>query len=65
MNIKIYFYVFFVMLSAYTLTGVNFDKLMKKNKVWEARILVVSLSIIMGYIVTNFIFDFFSLSKIL
>lgn len=65
MNLKIYFYVFFVMLSAYTLTGVNFDKWMKKNKIWEARILVIILSLIIGYLLTNFIFDFFSLTKII
>lgn len=65
MNYKIYFYVFFVLLSAFSLTGVNFDKWMKSNRVWEARILVVILSLIMGYLVTNFLFDFFSLSKII
>lgn len=65
MSLKIYFYVFFVMLSAYTLTGVNFDSWMKKNKIWEARILVIILSLIMGYLLTNFVFDFFTLTKII
>lgn len=65
MNIKIYFYVFFVMLSAYTLTGINFDAIMKRNKVIEARLFVVILSLIMGYLLTNFVFDFFSLTKII
>lgn len=65
MNLKLYLYVFFVMLSAYTLTGVNFDQIMKKNKIWEARIIVIILSMIMGYLLTNFIYDFFSLSKII
>lgn len=65
MNIKVYFYVFFVMLSAYALTGVNFDKWMKKNKIWEAKILVITISLIMGYLLTNFIFDFFSISKLI
>ena len=65
MDVKLYFYVFFVMLSAYTLTGINFAVIMKKNKIWEARILVLILSIIMGYLLTNFVFDFFSLSKII
>lgn len=65
MNLKLYLYVSFVMLSAYTLTGVNFDQIMKKNKIWEARIIVIILSMIMGYLLTNFIYDFFSLSKII
>ncbi len=64
MDVKIYFYVFFVMLSAYTLTGINFDAIMKKNKIIEARLLVVILSFIMGYLLANFVFDFLSLTKI-
>ncbi len=53
------------MLSAYTLTGINFDAIMKRNKVIEARLFVVILSLIMGYLLTNFVFDFFSLTKII
>ncbi len=65
MNIKVYFYVFFVMLSAYALTGVNFDKIIKRNKIWETRILVMTLSMIMGYLLTNFIYDFLDICRIL
>ncbi|MCI8574921.1 MAG: DUF1146 domain-containing protein [Bacilli bacterium] len=53
------------MLSAYALTGVNFDKWMKTNKIWESRILVMVLSIIMGYLLTNFTFDFLNSCRIL
>lgn len=64
-NIKVYFYVFFVMLSAYTLTGINFDSILKKNKIWEARFLVIILSLIMGYLLTNFVYDFLNACRIL
>ncbi len=64
-NIKVYLYVFFVMLCAYSLTGVNFDKWMKKNKIWEARILVIILSIVMGYLLTNFTLDFLNTCRII
>ncbi|MBE6159213.1 MAG: DUF1146 domain-containing protein [Firmicutes bacterium] len=60
MQFKIYIYVISVMLSAYTLTGVNFDSIIKKNKRIEARLLVILLSFIMGYLITNFIVDFTS-----
>ena len=60
MHYKIYIYVISVMLSAYTLTGVNFEKIIKRNKNIEARILVILLSFIMGYLLTNFIVDFTS-----
>lgn len=58
MNYKLYVYIFFSMLSAFALSGVNFNKILKENKYWEARILVVLLSLVMGYIVTNFIYEF-------
>ena len=60
MHYKIYIYVISVMLSTYTLTGINFDKIIKKNKNIEARFLVILLSFIMGYLITNFIVDFAS-----
>lgn len=58
MNYKLYVYIFFSMLSAFALSGVNFNKILKENRYWEARILVVLLSLVMGYIVTNFIYEF-------
>ena len=60
MHYKIYIYVISVMLSTYTLTGINFDGIIKKNKTIEARLLVILLSFIMGYLITNFIVDFAS-----
>ena len=61
MQFKIYIYVISVLLSTYALTGVNFDKVIKRNKAIEARILVLLLSFIMGYLLTNFIVDFINL----
>ena len=60
MHYKIYIYVISVLLSTYILSGVNFDKIMKSNKNIEARLLVITLSFIMGYLLTNFITDFIS-----
>ena len=64
MPYKIYLYVIFVMLSTYALSGINFDKIMKKNKPIEARILVIIFSFIIGYLLTNFVTDFLSITKI-
>ena len=58
MDIKIYIYVITLLLSAYALSGINFDAFIKKNKVLEARILVILMSIACSYLVTNFITDF-------
>lgn len=58
MNYKIYFYIFFSCAAAFALSGINFDKIIKKNRIWETRILVLLLSLVLGYITSNFIFEF-------
>lgn len=65
MNYKTYIYVISVLLSAFALSGINYDSFIKKNKVLEARILVILLSIALGYLITNFITDFVSVSSLL
>lgn len=65
MNIKLYIYIITTLLSVYTLTGINFGLFWKKGKVIEARIFVIMLSLVMSYLLTNFIVDFFASSKIL
>ena len=65
MNVKAYIYVISVFLSAYALSGINYDGFIKKNKAIEARVLVVLLSIALGYLITNFITDFISVSSLL
>ena len=58
MNYKIYLYIFFSMLAAFALSGIKYEKFIKKNRVWETRILVLLLSLTIGYLVTNFILEF-------
>jgi len=47
------------------MSGINFDAFIRKNKVLEARVLVILLSICCSYLVTNFITDFLSASTII
>lgn len=65
MNYKTYIYVITLFMSIYALSGINFDGFIKKNKVIEARLLVILLSIATSYLVTNFITDFISVSSII
>ena len=65
MNYKAYIYVISVLLSAYALSSVNYDGFIKKNKAIEARVLVILLSIALGYLITNFITDFIAVSSLL
>lgn len=60
MDIKIYLYVFFTMMSVFILNGVNFNGIMKKGKEIEAKLLVLVLSFALSYLLTNFVLDFIS-----
>lgn len=60
MDIKVYLYVFFVLMGVFVFNGVNFGAFMKKGKVIEARLLVISLSFALSYLLTNFVIDFIS-----
>ena len=64
MNYKAYLYVINVLLATYGLSGINFDKIMKSNHQIEARVIVILLSFIVGYLITNFIVDFLAVSKV-
>ena len=63
MSFKMILYVINVFLATYILSGINFDKIMKRNKVIEARILVLVLSFMASYLLTNFIVDFISFAN--
>ena len=65
MNSKVYIYMVTTLLSAYTLTGINFNKFWNSKKSIEAKIFVILLSLMMSYLLTNFITDFITSSKIL
>ena len=65
MNYKLILYIITVLLSTYTLSSINFNNFFKKDKRVEARIFVLLLSFIMGYLLTNFIDDFIEVSSIL
>ena len=65
MNIKVCLYILTTLLSVYTLTGINFNKIWKKEREVEAKLFIIVLSLIMSYLLTNFVIDFFSSSKIL
>jgi len=57
-------YVFNIMLCIFSLSGINFEKLIKRDRIWETRILVIVLALVLAYLLTNFVFDFLSVSKL-
>lgn len=62
MNYKIYLYALFVFVSIFIFSGVNFEHIMKKDKVIEAKLLVMCLSCSLAYLLTNFVIDFLNLA---
>jgi len=64
MDYKVYLYVISLVFSIYVLNGIHFEKIMKTNKVFEAKALLITLAMIMSYLLTGFIIDFIEVSKI-
>jgi len=62
---KIAIYIISAMVSLFAVSGINFDKIIKSNHIWEARILVIIISIALGYFVANFIIEFLQYSQII
>ena len=62
--IKTIVYIISVMLSCFVMTGINYNNFFKKNHVWEARLFIVIISLIMGYLLAEFIINFANASII-
>ena len=60
MDYKIYIYVICIFISAYALSGINFNNVFRKNRVIEARLLVLLLSLALGYLVGSLVISFIS-----
>ena len=56
--IKVFIYFFTLPFSMWLLDSIDMSKIFKKNKIKEAQLFFITLSIIMSYILTSFIFDF-------
>lgn len=65
MSIKAILYILSVPCSLYALQSINFDKFLKTNKVVQARILVLILSLCISYLAVNFLYDFFVNTKVM
>ncbi|MBO4600844.1 MAG: DUF1146 domain-containing protein [Bacilli bacterium] len=65
MNYKTYIYIISVLLSTFAISGINFNNFFKKNKVVEAKILVILFCIALGFLVGTFVITFMECSKII
>ena len=64
MSAKYFIYILVGILVIWSFDSLNINSLFKKNRVLQARVLYFMLSLSMTYLVTNFIWDFFTVSKI-
>ena len=64
MNVKLLLYIFVIPFVMYALDGVNINSIFKKNKITQARILYIMIIFALSYLLVNFIFDFYDVSKI-
>ena len=58
-------YIICSFIAAFAISGINFNGLFKKNKVLESRVFVIIISLSLGYILANFIFDFINITSII
>jgi len=61
--LKALIYILVTIVTIWALNGVNFEKFIKKNKIYEARVLYLLVSMSISYLVVNFLYDFFMYSK--
>ena len=64
MSAKYFIYILVGILVIWSFDSLNITSLFKKNRVPQARVLYFMLALSMTYLVTNFIWDFFTVSKI-
>lgn len=58
-------YIICSFISAFAISGINFNGLFKKDKIIEARVFVIIISLVLGYLLANFILDFINITSII
>lgn len=65
MNIKLILYILIVPLSMWVTSSLNIERYFKKGNINQIRIFYVMLSLILSYLIVNFLYDFYEVSKII
>ena len=59
MNIKIILYIIFIPLVIWSMDGLNLNKIIKQSRIAQAKIIYLILSLIVSYLLVNFLYDFY------
>ncbi len=57
MTVKLCLYAFSFLVSVFIVSGLNINGIFKKNRIWEARVFIVTFIIIISYILQSFLYD--------
>lgn len=63
MSAKVILYIIVAVLVIWALEAVNINSIFKKNRVMQARVIYLLIALAIIYPVTNFLWDFFLLTK--
>lgn len=55
--IRLFIYALSLIISTFAVSGINFEHIIKKNHIWEARILSMLLVLGLTYLLANLILD--------
>lgn len=58
MTLKLILYTVFLVLSIFIFSAINFDGILRKGKVVEAKLMVLAFSFALSYLLTQFVLDF-------
>lgn len=65
MTPKLFLYIFITLVVVWTMDGLNINFIFKKNRVVQARVFYLLVTLSLSYLVTNFVYDFFLSSQFL
>jgi len=63
MQYKVVLYLLIIPLSIWAVSSLNIEHLFKKNHINQIKLLYIFISLIVGYLITNFIWDFIQITK--
>ena len=64
MTIKTILYIIFVPFTLLALDSINIQNVFKKNKIFQAKMLYIILTMAISYLAVNFLYDFFELTNL-
>ena len=58
--LKLILYIVVLPIVVWSIDSININQIFKKNKIYQARIFYIILVLVLSYLVTNFIYDFYT-----